>query len=45
MMTLWFILHSLQAKPGGTNLTYGYADDNAPPMVFETFEPESVESF
>ena len=26
------------------NLTYGYADDNAPPMVFQTFEPEPVDS-
>ena len=31
-------------KPGGTNLTYGYGDDNAPPMVYETFEPETVDS-
>ena len=22
-------------KPGGTNLTYGFFDDNAPPMVYQ----------
>ena len=31
-------------KPGGTNLTYGYEGDNAPAMVYETFEPETVDS-
>ena len=31
-------------KPGGTNLTYGYFDDNAPPMVYQKFEPETVDS-
>ncbi len=31
-------------KPGGSNLTFGFDDDNAPPMVFPTFEPETVES-
>ena len=31
-------------KPGGSNLTFGFDDDNAPPMVFPTFEAETVES-
>ena len=31
-------------KPGGSNLTFGFTDDNAPPMVFPTFEPETVDS-
>ena len=31
-------------KPGGSNLTFGFDDDNAPPMVFPTFESETVES-
>ena len=31
-------------KPGGTNLTYGFEGDNAPAMVYETFEPETVDS-
>ena len=31
-------------KPGGTNLTYGFFDDNAPPMVYQKFEPETVDS-
>ncbi|GIS35590.1 MAG: hypothetical protein Ct9H90mP6_08470 [Gammaproteobacteria bacterium] len=25
-------------KPGGSNLTFGFDDDNAPPKVFPTFE-------
>ncbi len=43
--TMVYVAFTAGFKPGGTNLTYGYADDNAPPMVFETFEPESVEAF
>ena len=44
-MQQWFMFHFPSGfKPGGTNLTYGYADDNAPPMVFQTFEPETVDS-
>ena len=43
--TMVYFAFTAGFKPGGTNLTYGYADDNAPPMVFETFEPESVEAF
>ena len=39
-----YVSFSTGFKPGGTNLTYGYADDNAPPMVFQTFEPETVDS-
>ena len=31
-------------KPGGSNLTFGFDNDNAPPMVFPTFEAETVES-
>ena len=31
-------------KPGGSNLTFGFEDDNAPAMVFPTFEAETVES-
>ena len=31
-------------KPGGSNLTFGFDDDNAPPMVFPTFEAETVDS-
>ena len=31
-------------KPGGSNLTFGFDNDNAPPMVFETFEAETVDS-
>ena len=31
-------------KPGGSNLTFGFDDDNAPPMVFPTFDAETVES-
>ena len=42
--TMVYLSFSSGFKPGGTNLTYGYADDNAPPMVFQTFEPETVDS-
>jgi iron complex outermembrane receptor protein len=31
-------------KPGGSNLTFGFTDDNAPPMVFPTFESETLKS-
>ena len=31
-------------KPGGSNLTFGFDNDNAPPMVFPTFEAEKVDS-
>ncbi len=31
-------------KPGGSNLTFGFENDNAPAMVFPAFESESVKS-
>ena len=42
--TLAYLAFSAGFKPGGTNLTYGFADDNAPPMVFPNFAAETVES-
>ena len=42
--TMTYLSFSKGFKPGGSNLTYGFADDNAPPMVFQTFEPETVDS-
>ncbi len=42
--TMAYLSFSTGFKPGGTNLTYGFADDNAPPMVFQTFEAETVDS-
>ena len=42
--TLAYLTFSAGFKPGGTNLTYGFADDNAPPMVFPNFAAETVES-
>ena len=42
--TLVYLAFSAGFKPGGTNLTYGFADDNAPPMVFPNFAAETVES-
>ena len=42
--TLIYLAFSAGFKPGGTNLTYGFADDNAPPMVFPNFAAETVES-
>ena len=42
--TMAYLSFSTGFKPGGTNLTYGFTDDNAPPMVFQTFEAETVDS-
>ena len=42
--TIAYLSFSTGFKPGGTNLTYGFTDDNAPPMVFQTFEAETVDS-
>ena len=42
--TLAYLSFAVGFKPGGTNLTYGFADDNAPPLVFPNFEAETVES-
>ena len=42
--TMTYLSFSKGFKPGGSNLTYGFTDDNAPPMVFQTFEPETVDS-
>ena len=42
--TMFYVAVSRGYKPGGSNLTFGFDDDNAPPMVFPTFEPETVES-
>ena len=42
--TMAYLSFSTGFKPGGTNLTYGFVDDNAPPMVFQTFEAETVDS-
>ncbi len=42
--TMAYLSFSTGFKPGGTNLTYGFDDDNAPPMVFQTFEAETVDS-
>ena len=42
--TMFYASFTTGYKPGGTNLTYGFFDDNAPPMVFQKFEPETVDS-
>ena len=42
--TLGYLSLSAGFKPGGTNLTYGFTGDNAPPLVFPNFEAETVES-
>ena len=42
--TMVYVALSRGFKPGGSNLTFGFDDDNAPPMVFPTFEAETVES-
>ena len=42
--TMVYLTFSKGFKPGGSNLTFGFTDDNAPPMVFPTFEAETVDS-
>ena len=42
--TMVYLTLSKGFKPGGSNLTFGFTDDNAPPMVFPTFEAETVDS-
>ena len=42
--TMAYLTFSKGFKPGGSNLTFGFDDDNAPPMVFPTFEAETVDS-
>ena len=42
--TMVYVTFSKGFKPGGSNLTFGFTDDNAPPMVFPTFEAETVDS-
>jgi len=39
-----YLTFSKGFKPGGSNLTFGFDGDNAPPMVFPTFEAETVDS-
>ena len=42
--TMTYLSFSRGFKPGGSNLTFGFTDDNAPPMVFPTFESETLKS-
>ena len=42
--TMTYLSFSAGFKPGGTNLTYGFTGDNAPPLVFPNFEAETVDS-
>jgi iron complex outermembrane receptor protein len=42
--TMTYLSFSRGFKPGGSNLTFGFTDDNAPPMVFPTFKSETVKS-
>ena len=42
--TMAYLTFSKGFKPGGSNLTFGFDGDNAPPMVFPTFEAETVDS-
>ena len=39
-----YVSYTKGYKPGGTNLTFGFEGDNAPAMVFPTFESEEVAS-
>ncbi len=42
--TMIYLTFASGFKPGGSNLTFGFDNDNAPPMVFPTFEAETVDS-
>ena len=42
--TMVYLTFASGFKPGGSNLTFGFDNDNAPPMVFPTFEAETVDS-
>ena len=42
--TMVYLTLASSFKPGGSNLTVGFDNDNAPPMVFPTFEAETVDS-
>ena len=39
-----YVSYTKGYKPGGTNLTFGFEGDNAPAMVFPTYESEEVTS-
>ncbi len=39
-----YVSYTKGYKPGGTNLTFGFESDNAPAMVFPTYESEEVTS-
>ena len=42
--SMTYVSYTKGYKPGGTNLTFGFEDDNAPAMVFPTFKSEEVSS-
>ena len=42
--TMVYLTFASGFKPGGSNLTFGFDNDNAPPMVFPTYEAETVDS-
>ena len=42
--TMIYLTFASGFKPGGSNLTFGFDNDNAPPMVFPTFEAETIDS-
>jgi len=42
--SMTYVSYTKGYKPGGTNLTFGFENDNAPAMVFPTFKSEEVSS-
>tara|TARA_B100001175_G_scaffold317935_1_gene337830 strand:- start:3665 stop:5989 length:2325 start_codon:yes stop_codon:yes gene_type:complete len=42
--TIVYLTFASGFKPGGSNLTFGFDNDNAPPMVFPTYLAETVDS-
>jgi iron complex outermembrane receptor protein len=43
--TMAYLSYTKGFKPGGSNLTFGYPDDNAPQLIFPLFKSEIIDAF
>ena len=43
--TMVYLSYTKGFKPGGSNLTFGYPDDNAPQLIFPLFKSEIIDAF
>jgi len=43
--TMVYASYTKGFKPGGSNLTFGYPDDNAPQLIFPLFKSEIIDAF